>query len=239
MPAIKKVYTKNDKVIADVIIPSLTTPEHKKMVKDCINSLRQSESQHHFNVILIESSQSIRELGQNQTLKAPVPFNYNKALDSGIKISNSEWVVMANNDLLFEKNWFSEILKASQERPDIKSFSSWNNIGGWHQTRMPQCEDIREGYGIGYELCGWILAIRRSDYLKLNIVNDVAFWCSDNVYSDELQRVGFKHALVKKSVVNHLTSKTLLSGKVDVKDLTEGQVKNYENWRSNINIQQT
>jgi GT2 family glycosyltransferase len=220
----------------DVIIPSLTFPEYDQMIRDCIYSLRSSESDHSFNVIIIESSDRKIELGQNSTLESPKPFNYNKSMDLGIKHSNNEWIVMANNDLLFEKNWFSEILNAKKERPDISSFSSWNNISNWHNDRLPNCEDIREGYGIGYELCGWILIIKREDYLKLNIVNDVSFWCSDNVYDDEIRRNELKHALVKKSIVNHLTSKTLFSGKVDVENLTAGQVINYEKWRSNINI---
>lgn len=223
-------------MVIDIIIPSLTLPEHQNMVRECISSIRSSEIDHSFNIILMESNDNFIQLGQDITLSASKPFNYNKTLDIGIKNSNSDWIVMANNDLIFEKNWFTEILNAQKERPDISSFSSWNNYGGWHQNRLPNAETVREGYGIGYELCGWILIIERKNYLKLNLVNDVSFWCSDNIYSDEIQKNNLKHALVRKSIVNHLTSRTLFNGKVNVKNLTEDQVKEYENWRRNINI---
>lgn len=223
-------------MIIDVIIPSLTLSKHQSMVKDCISSIRSSEQNHSFNIILMESHNEIIQLGQDLTLPASIPFNYNKTLDIGIQNSNSEWIVMANNDLIFEKNWFTEILNAQKERPDISSFSSWNNFGRWHHNRLPDAEDIREGYKIGDEICGWILIIERKNYLKLNLVSDVSFWYSDNIYANEIQRNNLKHALVKKSIVNHLTSRTLFNGKVDVKKLTEDQAKNYENWRRNINI---
>lgn len=220
----------------DVIIPSLTLPEHSLMLKNCIDSLRKSEEDHYFNIIIVESSEYYFDYGQDKTLLSPKPFNYNECLDLGIKNSNNDWIVMANNDLIFEKNWFSEILNVKNNRDDITSFSSWNNFGNWHNNRIKNNDEIIMGFGIGFELCGWILVIKRTDYLKLNIVNDITFWCSDNVYKDELIRCGFTHALIRKSVVNHLTSQTLFNNKVDVKNLTEDQANKYANRNNNINL---
>lgn len=223
-------------MVVDVVVPSLSLPQYHDMVRNCVSSLRSSEIHHTFNVTLMESGPEFVELGQDNTLRATSPFNYNKTLDVGVKSCSAEWVVLANNDLVFEFGWFTEVLRAQELRPDVSSFSCWNPYGGWHEQRLPHCEDVREGYGIGYELCGWVLVLKREHYFLLNTTNDVTFWCSDNVYCDELRRLGLKHALVKNSRVQHLTSKTLLGGVVDVTNLTEGQVTNYENWRRSLNV---
>jgi len=37
--------------------------------------------------------------------------------------SEAKWVLISNNDVRYERHWFSEILKVHEIRPDIQSFS--------------------------------------------------------------------------------------------------------------------
>lgn len=202
------------KITVDVIIPSNTeSDEHELLLKNCIDSLRASEKKIKFNVIVVESGPKIKECGQDKTIRyGNDVFCYNRALNLGLIASLNRWVVFANNDLIFEPGWMHEIVIAHNIRKDIESFSPWNDQWDWHGRiygGLPNI-DIIEGYRIGVEVCGWCIVARRSIFYEKNmkLCQSVNFWYSDNVYSDELQKLGIKHALVTRSKVRHLVSQT-------------------------------
>ena len=192
----------------DVIIPSKTNDETAPMLFYCMNTLRLAEDDIHFNIIVIESDRDM-PLGQNATIKFDLPkFNYNHALNQGIAIAKNEWVILANNDLLFTKNFMTEIINVNELHPEIKSFSPWNAMYSWHQRIFPTAEAIMEGYRIGHEMAGWCIVAKRSIFDTIALNESVEFWFSDNVYADKLQRYNIRHALVRDSIVNHLVSQT-------------------------------
>lgn len=199
-----------DKITVDVIIPSKTCVKTVFMNIRCIQSLRDSEDDIKFNVVMIESGAHFVDMGQDDTILYPEgPFCYNKALNMGLSATTNDWVVLANNDLIFKKNWMHEIIIANNLRKDIESFSPWNDMYDWHSRYLgvnPQ--DIIEGYRIGVELTGWCIVARRSIFDRVKLNENVNFWYSDNVYADELIAHKVKHALVTGSKVDHITSQT-------------------------------
>lgn len=216
----------------DIIILSLTNSvELFETTKECIRSLRKSEDDHNFNIIVAESNKNFRDDYSYDDCEVIIPegeFNYNRFCNIGLEHCSSEWVALCNNDLIFQKNWFSEIFAASQELKDVQSFSPWNSYNNWHNERFKEIKPYYEGYGIGYELTGWCIVAKREIFQKVKLDDRVSFWFSDDVYRDELQKHGIKHALVRSSVVAHITSKTLLSMPADViSELTEKQMANY------------
>ena len=196
----------------DVVIPSKTNLINKVMLENCITTLRQSDGEQTFNVMVIESG-VIVDCGQDLTIKYNMyggpQFCYNHALNLGINESENEWVVLINNDLIFRNTWMSEIIEAYNERPDIESFSPWNDMWDWHSRMFDiNSTNIIEGYNIGRELCGWCIIARRSIFDKFSLSERVNFWYSDNVYADSLREFGIKHALVISSKVDHIVSQT-------------------------------
>lgn len=194
----------------DVIIPSYTNNVTKAMVKNCIISLRESEKSISFNVVIIESKNCIVDVGADKTIYyCDTPFVYNRSLNIGIKETKNEWIILANNDLIFHHHWMTAILQAHDKYPNIKSFTPWNNQWNWHPSIFgkPQT-DIIEGYRICQELGGWCIVCKRDIFDTITLSERVKFWYSDNVYADALIEAGIKHALVTNSYVDHLISKT-------------------------------
>lgn len=207
-PIIKKLD--RTKRIVDVIIPCKTCGNTVAMTLNCIQSLRQSEDEIDFNVVIVESGENIIDVGQNDTIKYPkAKFCYNHALNMGLKNTESNWVVLANNDLIFKKGWMTEIIIAHNIRKDIESFSPWNDMWDWHRRYYGDVyPDILEGHRIGIELAGWCIVARRRIFERVKLSERVDFWYSDNVYADDLLTHGIKHALVTGSKVDHIVSQT-------------------------------
>jgi GT2 family glycosyltransferase len=196
--------------IVDVIIPSKTCGKTLPMIINCIRSLRASEDKIQFNVVIVESGEQVIDMGQNITIQYPkARFCYNHALNMGISKTTNNWVVMANNDLIFKPGWMHEIIIARNLRKDIESFSPWNDMWDWHSRYYGNMYPaIIEGYRIGVELAGWCIVARRRIFEKVKLSERVNFWYSDNVYADDLMRHGIKHALVTSSKVDHIVSQT-------------------------------
>lgn len=197
----------------DVIIPSRTTIKTKHLLSGCINSLFASEKEIFFNVVIIESAEELNQKYFGESLRIRYPdekFVYNKALNIGINATNSEWIVLANNDLIFNAGWFSRILDVYNDYcGEYKSFSPWNNMYSWHESIYGTTNlKMIPGYSVCRELCGWCIVCRREIFDIINLSEEVDFWYSDNIYGDALIMAGIKHALVVNSKVDHITSQT-------------------------------
>lgn len=225
------------KQMVDVIIPSKTKEGAIEITRNCIESLRDSEQDFKFNVVIVESGGDVCDVGQDSTIMMNCPFNYNKALNLGANSCSADWVVLANNDLIFHKNWFSAIIKANKDHHNIVSFSPWDN--NHHNTRMTLDRDIYEGYTVGLEIAGWCIVVKREILKQISLGEHVSFWYSDDVYSDELKRHDFRHALIRQSKVDHLVSKTLMYGDTSEEqrnELTWKQRKIHEEKRAVYSI---
>jgi len=219
------------KLQVDVIIPSLSKPELHQMIKECIQSLRSSEAGIDFNIIIVESGATV-ELGQDQTIRYDrAKFNFHHALNQGLEASSNHWVVLANNDLLFHRNWMSKIISVKDQHPDVRSFSPWDPKS--HPTTFTSYKPLHYGYRIGKELAGWCIVTTRDVLKKVKLTEEVSFWYSDNSYADELQRYNMSHVLVTDSQVTHLCSQTL--SKVPNRDeLTTGQAAYYKGRKEDV-----
>lgn len=195
--------------LVGVVIPSKTNMINKDMLETCIASLRTSEPSIKFDVIVVESGSTHFDCGQDLTIDFDQDeFCYNHAMNQGLAECKNEWMIFANNDLIFKQGFMHEILLAHAMRPDIKSFSPWNSMWGWHERIFPDRMAIREGYRTGHELTGWCIIAKREIFETVSFSENVNFWYSDNVYADALIDAGLKHALVADSKVDHICSQT-------------------------------
>jgi GT2 family glycosyltransferase len=118
-----------------------------------------------------------------------------------------------------------------QSKGYFQSYTPWNPYNGWHDQLMnPYINNYRvyEGYRTSYEVGGWCLVTRNNVLSKMNLSDRVNFWYSDNVYIDEIRKLGMRHALVRESKVSHICSVTTKNLDQDkIKQITEGQRKPY------------
>ena len=102
----------------DVVILSKTSTEKLfEILRETVTSLHNYETNFKFNVIIVESNKKIKEMFGNRIYeikaKFVIPpllvFNYNLFLNIGLRESKSEFVLISNNDVIYFKDWFTEI----------------------------------------------------------------------------------------------------------------------------------
>ena len=190
----------------DVIIISWAKDnELYKTTNKGLKSLLSSESTDtiKINPIIVESNKKINWdfYPNTKTIYTDKPFGYHRYLNLGILSSNSEYICLSNNDLIYEKRWASAIINEMEKDKDLMSACPF-----CPQTLPVSMRNSGNHYGyiVREHLGGWCIFQRRDIYNKIGSLDeDVEFWYSDNIYADELKLRNIKHALITTSVVNH------------------------------------
>lgn len=185
-----------------IILSNAKSQELLQTTANCLDSLLASNFE--MNVFVVEQNHNVDWSSASDKVRniyLEQDFNYNHFANIGAMHGRSEWICIANNDLIFEPNWFREILKAN------------------HPVCSPRCPvDKRQkdvlaneiGEQVGRHLSGWCFVIKRSVWEQINgFDEDFGFWCADNSLMEQLLAIGIKPMLVKDSIVEHLGSKTL------------------------------
>jgi hypothetical protein len=183
----------------DLIIVAKTSPDLIQMTQNCINSALLECSD--INVILVESGLPYRYENVNKHIQYNGVFNYNRALNLGLKYVKGDIYILANNDLVFKEGW-SKIGELMQ----LNDYHSASAISGPEQGDI-----LYEGYEIGRFLNGWCIFIDRFCLDKIGQLDETCvFWYSDNLYACQIQAAGIKHVLFCNCRVDHITSQTLV-----------------------------
>lgn len=189
--------------ISCVLVACSKSDYHIRITKEAI---RTSE----VDCIIVEThphAQPYKEAKVN--LFWPKEFNYNACLNFGIIHTNTEYIALCNNDLVFQKNWqkITERMKAN----NILSASPFSHYSQ-HRHGYIANGTIHYGYWVGHELLGWCLVVHKDIFQTIGKLDESCkFWCSDDAYADQLKQFGIKHILDCGSVVDHIGggSKTL------------------------------
>lgn len=206
-----------------------------EMTKTTIQSLRASRESINFYITVIESGNYF-DYGVDQTVYYPNvgKFNYNHACNLGLRYTTNRYVLLCNNDLRFEYGFADHLLRAF--RDGYKSVSP--RCREHHSPINDKLKDINywQGCEVGQQLVGWCIGLDRSILKTIKKFDeDVDFWYSDHVYAEQLKNHNISHALVCKSCVNHLQSKTLETFTADEYfDLTVGQLHRWKKYQGLI-----
>lgn len=199
----------------DVIIPSNAKDNRfHEMTKSCIKSLHDScGNSLRFNILIYEQNRDIL-YEDAQTIHYDFEFNYNGIMNHGIQNTNNQYIVMSNNDMMFERYWFEHMYEAF--KVGYLSLSPYDRRS-LPQKNIPTGNHVIEGYGVAKTLLGWCIVIDRKIIDTIGKLDEsCAFWYSDNLYSAQLQYHNIPHGLVCNSFADHLTSQTIFSEKRDV-----------------------
>jgi GT2 family glycosyltransferase len=193
-----------------------------ELTKRTIDSIFYSEKTITFNIILIESNPNSLFTYDNVShyIKPNISFNYNKYLNIASEYLTSDWVLITNNDVRYEKNWFSEIIKVYTQDTTIESFSPkeilfYSTIYADH-FGSEHC--VESAYWVNYKvsegLFGWSLVMKKRVWdLIYPWDEQFDFYYQDNDYSKIIESLGIKHALVRDSLTLHLGNLSLLKNK--------------------------
>lgn len=170
-----------------------------ELTQRTIDSCHASENDIKFNVLVLEQEPNTiyRDCLTGFTKGE---FNYNAFMNLGISMTSNKYVCLCNNDLVFEKNWATNLIQAMKDNELLSACPT-------QKERMPL---IEYGYNNNHHLNGWcIMCDRKLFDIIGEIDSEFAFWFADNIYSEQLKKQGVKHAVVNNSVVKHLGSTTL------------------------------
>ena len=126
-------------------------------------------------------------------------------MNIGISLTNSDYVCLCNNDLIFSEGWASKLIEAMQE---FKLLSACPKCPVSTQ-KLPQ-RRINVGYNNRQHMSGWCIMTDRKLYERIGKIDeDFPFWFADNAYAEQFKNHSIPHALVPASIVRHLGSSTL------------------------------
>lgn len=186
----------------DLIIVTQSKGDLIQMTQRCIDSARQDNAD--LNIIIVETGNPFK-YDVDKIIEYNGPFNYNRALNLGLKYRKGDVYILANNDIIFHPGWseIGELMRLN----DLHSASVLSqDAKGCQRGNF-----VYEGYVIGTHVTGWCLFL--DEYVLENIGQldeTCSFWYSDNLYACQLKSKGIKHGLFCNLQVDHMTSRTLI-----------------------------
>lgn len=197
-----------------VFLSNAKTPALQAMTQHAVDTCIHGAGQP-VNITVLE--QQPLEYERVRTIHLPGEFHYNAFANHGARLGFSEWIMIANNDLIFGDDWLEPLLAAN------------------HPVVSPKCP-VRPsqssitvnttGDSNGVHLSGWCFMIRRDLWEAIGAFDEcVEFWCSDDVVIEQVKARGIEPMLVPASRVEHLGSVTLCQTDDPEEKLTRRQLE--------------
>lgn len=188
------------KPLVDVIMLSKASKYRESlMTQKAIDSCIVGANGLPVNIIVMEGG--VGQYHSAVTIPKRGKFNYNQYANEGAALGKAEWIMVANNDLVFHDGWLHNLVAAG------------NEVVSPHEPSDPRQKAMIEnelGTQCGRHFSGWCFMIKRTLWEKIGgFDEDVDFWCSDDVVIEQVKAAGVTPMLVKDSVVEHLGSMTL------------------------------
>ena len=192
----------------DLIIVTQSNGDLIQVSQNCIDSARKDGAD--LNIIIVETGQPYK-YDVDKIIEYNGVFNYNRALNLGLKHAKGDVHILANNDLIFHEGW-SQI-------GDLMQVNGYHSASVLSQTinGFQRGDFIYEGYMIGQHIAGWCIFLDKYCLDKIGQLDEsVHFWYSDDLYACQLRVAGIKHGLFCNLRVDHLTSRTLIKQKSSI-----------------------
>lgn len=183
-----------------IFLSNAKTPDLYAMTQQAVQTCAVGARPHTVNIRVLEQ-QDVTPYELAVTVKMPVRFRFNAFANFGARLGDAEWLLIANNDLIFHDGWLSPLLAAQ------------------HPVVSPKCPvrgsqahitENTTGYANGVHFSGWCFMIARDLWARIGGFDEcVEFWCSDDVVIEQLRAFDIAPMLVADSHVEHLGSQTL------------------------------
>lgn len=208
------------KALVDLVILSKAlTWEAKNMTQKAINTAINGARGYDLNVIVVEQVESV-VYGGATTIHNPGKFAYNRFANEALAHGTGEWVMVANNDLVFHSSWLSELLGAGH--PFVSPADPGNELQ--NSVARSEAGDVN-----GKHMSGWCFMMRRKLFKAIGgLDEDFEFWCADDCVIEQTRRQGVLPMLVPSARVTHLGSMTGGDCYDLPPEMTWGQVHKFE-----------
>lgn len=205
--------------VVDVIMLSkAASPAARRMTQRAVDTCRSGAGSLPVNIIVIEQVPQATYRNAT-TLHRPDAFNYNAFANFGASRGVAPWIMIANNDLVFEPGWLHPLITAGHE------LVSPHNPGDTRQRDLPERGET--GRVNGRHLSGWCFMISRGLWQRIGgFDEDFALWCADDSVIEQAVAAGVEPLIIPEARVRHLTSVTIKQDQPG-DSLTWGQVARF------------
>lgn len=149
----------------DIIIPNYNGC---KFLKDCIVSLS-NQTYPNFNIIIIDNNSTDSDYLWVYNYKNIIfkkldsNYGFDKAVNEGIKLSSSKYIVLLNNDTVATRDWLENLVNTIES--DMKIFSVCSKMIRYDN------KNIIDDAGDEYTIIGWTLKIGDGQTLEKYVEN--------------------------------------------------------------------
>lgn len=213
------------KIKASVIIPNFNGDQ---LLPDCLNSLVK-QSFKGFEIILVDNGStdnSLEYVSSNFPQVKIIRFNKNygfaKAINEGVKLSKSKYVIFLNNDTKADKDFVKNLVYCADFHPEVVSVNSKilnffnpklidgigiliNEVGqarsiGYREEDRGQYEKAMYIFGA----TGGAALFRREEFIKIGMFDEKFFMYFEEVdFAFRAQFLGYKSIYCPLAVVLH------------------------------------
>ena len=177
----------------------------------CIESLLSSEQWKagELDILLIESNKQVNYTYPD-IVRVIVPdeqFNFHRFFNIGIENTKGGYLAFCNNDIVFEKNWWSEIMKVKHANPKFMCFSPLD------RSYPMMSEEVMlpaKSYYIGWEnkkhFAAWCFVWERKVFDIVGKFDETFdFYSADDDELMTLRKYAIPNVLVTASEVKHIS----------------------------------
>lgn len=215
--------------IATVVIPNLNG---RKYLKGCLDSLME-QSRQDFSVILIDngstdgSADYVKEHYPEVAVKRfPENRGFCAAVNEGIRICTSRYVILLNNDTVCETSFVEKLVQAMEKNTECFSGSA-RMVQMQNPDRMDNCGDFYCALGWAYtpckgkpaanyekprrvfSACGGAAIYRRELFDRVGLFDEAHFAYLEDVDVGYRARIfGYENCYIPEAVVQHVGSAT-------------------------------
>lgn len=186
--------------VADIVILSNgTTADLCRLTQATVDTCRAGANGLPVGIAVLEQQPGL-VYKRCATIWMDEEFHYNRFANFGAGRGSADWIVIANNDLLFHDGWLHQLIAAKHPLVSPKCP---------RDSRQAEFTENTVGDHTGQHLSGWCFMIARDLWEKIGGFDEaVSFWCSDDVVIEQAKACGVLPMIVPSAVVEHVQSVT-------------------------------
>lgn len=193
-----------------IILSYALDDEVYQMNTRCLDSLFASEQWRdgELEVLLMESNKeaAYQYDPRVRVLMPEEKFGFHRFFNIGLEHTNGEYVAFCNNDIVFQPDWWTAIMRVKEQYPKYMCFSPMDS------SYPMMAEEIAKGekYVIGWEnkrhFAAWCFVWERKVFRTIGLLDEVFdFYSADDDELQTLRYYAIPNVLVTNSEVKHLS----------------------------------
>ena len=193
-----------------IILSYALDDEVYQMNVRCLDSLFTSEQWRdgELEVLLMESNKeaAYQYDPRVRVLMPDEKFGFHRFFNIGLEHTNGEYVAFCNNDIVFQPDWWTAIMRVKEQYPKYMCFSPMDS------SYPMMAEEIAKGkqYVIGWEnkrhFAAWCFVWERKVFRTIGLFDEVFdFYSADDDELQTLRYYAIPNVLVTNSEVKHLS----------------------------------